>query len=650
MTTQLADLQQVIEKACTALLARQHPDGYWAGCLEADASVTAGYIPLMHAMLGQVDPQRQRKAVNNVLARQLPGGAWPTYHGGPGDLNVTIQCYFALKLAGLPPEAPPVSAARTFILQNGGLHQANLFTKMWLACFGQYDWELVPCLPPELVFFPTWFYFHIYEFASWSRATIMALIALDTLKPSFPLPPGAGVQELLIPPAAPAAPAAPRPRRPGDTWRRIFLLADRIFRLYARFPWHPGRRSALRRIEAWIVEHQESDGSWGGILLPWIYSLFALKALGYPDDHPVILRGMAGFESYITEQDDEILLEPSTSPVWDTAWTVLALHAAGLPANHPALQQAARWLLQQEIRLRGDWKIKNPRTQPGGWSFEFKNEWYPDLDDSAVVPRALAVVQLPASEEPARAAAIQRAAHWVREMQSSDGGWAAFDRDNNKQFLDYIPFADFMSPLDPTCADVTAHVLEFFKSHEADPAFAASLQRGIAYLVKTQQPDGAWYGRWGVNYLYGTGLAMSGLRLAGLPATHPSLQRGAAWLARVQQPDGGWGETCRTYDDPSLRAAGPSSASQTAWALFGLVSALPEPGEPLDPAILAASRRGLDYLIKSQQPNGDWDEPVFTGTGFPRLFYLRYDYYRLYFPLLALARFCQAPQVFAPTA
>jgi squalene-hopene/tetraprenyl-beta-curcumene cyclase len=644
---QPADLKLAIDRTCSYLLARQHPDGYWAGSLEADASVTAGYIPLMHAMLGQVDPQRQRQAVNNLLTRQQPDGSWPAYTGGPGDLNVSIQCYFSLKLAGLPAADPHLAAARAFIREHGGLQQANLFTKIWLACFGQYDWEKIPSLPPEIIFFPNWFVFNIYEFASWSRATIMALCALQTLKPRFGLPENAGVQELAVRTSAPVGPPAPRP---GDGWRRFFLVADRLFRLWGRLPWQPGRRTALRRVEAWIVEHQETDGSWGGILLPWVYSLFALKALGYPNDHPVIARGLAGFEGFMIDQGDSLLLQPSTSPVWDTAWTVLALNAAGLPGDHPALQQAARWLMNMEIRLRGDWKIKNPRTGAGGWSFEFRNEWYPDLDDSAVVPRALSVVKLDSAGEAAKAQAIQRAARWVVEMQSKDGGWAAFDRDNSRKFLDYIPFADFMSPLDPTCADVTAHVLEFLKMHENEPAFSKALQRGLAYLQKIQENDGAWFGRWGVNYIYGTGLAMAGLRNAGLPADHPALQRGAAWLASTQHPDGGWGESGRTYDDPGARGRGLSSASQTAWALLGLHAALSGMGgaETGDrETVRGAARRGLDYLLETQQIDGSWTEAQFTGTGFPRLFYLRYDLYRIYFPLLSLARFCQDQQALA---
>ena len=618
------------------LFRRQASQGYWIGELEADASVTAGYVPLMVSLFGWVDPDRQRKAVQFVKEKQNLDGSWSTHYGGPGDLDVSIQCYFGLKLGGVLANEPFMQHGRDFILSKGGISRANVFTRIWLAVFGQYDYRGVPSAPPEVIFLPKNFYFNIYEFASWSRETLMALTVVLTKKPVFQVPENARVDELFV------EPLEGRKYRLGKignpfNWRGFFLLADRLFKLYEKLPIQPGRERALRKVEAWIVEHQESDGSWGGILLPWIYSLFALRSLGYPLEHPVMAHGIQGFEDFLVEDERTLRFEPATSPVWDTAWTVLALRESGLPGDHPRLVRAAKWLMEKEIRSAGDWQVKNPRVEPGGWSFEFRNDWYPDLDDSALAPRALLRAGLIGEAVLQRSAAIKRALGWVLGMQSKDGGWGAFDRDNDKQALAHVPFADFMSPLDPTCADVTAHALEFLA--EVNQGEQAR-ERGVAYLRKTQEPDGSWYGRWGVNYVYGTGLALQGLAAAGEELHQQTILRAVDWLAAHQNPDGGWGETCMTYVDPSLRGRGPSTASQTAWALSGLLAAGQASGETTHPAV----QRGIAYLLDTQAEDGSWEEPFYTGTGFPRVFYLRYDLYRVYFPLLALARYYGARQ------
>lgn len=619
---------EAIQKAQEYLLAHQNPEGYWVGELEADVSVTAGYIPLMYFMVGKVDPERQQKVVSFVKSRQQSDGSWSTYHGGPGDLNVSIQAYFALKLAGVSAEEPFMQRARDFILAEGGLGQANVFTRIWLALFGQFDWHSIPTIPPEIILLPNWFYLNIYEFASWARATIVALTVILTQKPVCPVPEYAQVSELHGKPERQRNYKVAEIDKRFFSWERFFLLLDSLFKLWERLPYKPGRGLALRKTEKWIIEHQEADGSWGGIMLPWVYSLFALKSLGYPLDHPVIARGLAGLEGFIVEDASTLRLQPATSPVWDTAWTVIALRESGLPADHPALQKAARWLLGQEIRVGGDWQVKNPDTEPGGWAFEFENDLYPDLDDTPVVARALRKVRLSAEEEEAKAKAIDRGLRWTLSMQSSDGGWAAFDRDNNKQILASVPFADFMSPLDPTCPDVTAHVIELLgelnRHHLA-------LGRALDYLKRSQEVDGAWYGRWGVNYVYGTGLVLAGLAAAGESSEQSYIRRAVSWLRSHQNADGGWGETCHTYEDPAFRGIGPSTASQTAWALMGLMAA----GEVLSPAV----RAGINYLLETQQADGSWKEDAYTGTGFPRAFYLRYDLYRIYFPLIALARY-----------
>jgi len=624
-----AALNEAIRAAQQALLTRQNPAGYWAGELRADASVPAGYIPLMVFMLGAVAPERARKIVHSVTSQQNPDGSWSSYYGGAGDLNVSIQAYFGLKLAGVSAQQSFMQSGRDFILSKGGIQQANVFTKIWLALFGQYDWRGVPCVPPEIIFLPKWFYLNIYEFASWSRETLMALSIVRTLAPVCPIPPTAGVAELYIEPQGTDFYQA-RKIEPRLSWRALFVMVDHLLKLKERLPFQPGRKRALQRVVDWIVEHQEEDGSWGGILLPWIFSLFALKSFGYGLEHPAIQRGLEGFEDFIIEDETTFRFQPATSPVWDTAWSLIALRESGLASDNPALVQAAVWLLSKEIRQAGDWRVKNPQVEAGGWSFEFANDWYPDLDDSAVAPRALLGVQLPTQTEQAKTQAIQRAMAWVLNMQSKDGGWGAFDRDNDKQILSHVLFADFMSPLDPTCADVTGHVMEMLAGFNHNQG---ALQRAVAYLRATQEVDGAWYGRWGVNYIYGTGLALAGLAAVGEDAQQPYIQRAIAWLISRQNPDGGWGETCQTYENPALRGQGPSTASQTAWALIGLVRASAWRSSSVE--------AGIHYLLTTQASDGAWLEMDYTGAGFPKLFYLRYDYYRLYFPLIALSLYQQ---------
>ena len=620
-------LDEAIRKTQNYLLSAQHPDGFWVGELEADASVTAGYIPLMYFMTGKVDAVRRAKVVNYVRNRQNEDGSWSAYPDGPGDLNVSIQAYFGLKMGGISRDEIWMRRGRDFILRHGGINKANVFVKIWLALFGQFDWRGVPSIPVELIFLPDWFYLNLYEFSSWSRATIVALMLATALKPVCAVPEAAGVDELYV--EAEGQRVLPIGKRESlFSWKSQFLLLDSIFKAYEKLPFHPGRRRAIEAVERWIADHQEEDGSWGGIMLPWIYSLMALKSQGYDLDHPVITRGLAGIENFIVEDETTLRLQPAVSPVWDTAWTIIALRESGLTGNHPSLRKAAHWLLGKEIRTPGDWQRKNPSTPPGGWAFEFENNQYPDLDDSSVVPRALMKVELSQAAEKYKAGAIQRAVDWTLDMQSKDGGWAAFDRDNDRQVLTEVPYVDFMSPLDPTCPDVTAHVVELLS--EIDSQNQAQV-RALDYLYATQEPDGAWFGRWGVNYIYGTGFVLSCLRAAGVALDSPQIKHAVAWLVSIQNSDGGWGETCGTYQDPTQRGLGASTASQTAWALIGLLAA----GEGDSSSVQA----GVENLLTLQAQDGSWPEAGYTGTGFPRIFYLRYDYYRIYFPLIALTRY-----------
>jgi squalene-hopene/tetraprenyl-beta-curcumene cyclase len=624
---ELGTLEQAIKRAQNYLLSLQSEEGYWVGELEADVSVTAGYIPLMYFLTGKIDPQRKRKILNYVKSKQQRDGSWSTYYGGPGDLNVTIQAYFALKLAGVSPAEPFMRRAREFILAHGGITKANTLTKIWLALFGQFNWRGTPAMPVEIMLLPHWFYFNIYEFASWSRATIVALMVILTKRPVCPVPEFASLAELYVEPEGERDYSLGKSER-LFSWKSFFLWLDRLFKAWEKLPLKPGRGFALRRAEKWIIEHQEADGSWGGIMLPWVYSLIALRCLGYPLEHPVIAKGLKGLESFVIEDNDTFRLQPATSPVWDTAWAVIALRQSGLSAHHPALVKAARWLLEREIRTGGDWQVKNRGIEPGSWAFEFENKLYPDIDDTAVVCRALLRVELPEEDDLSKAEAIKRGWRWVIGMQSNNGGWAAFDRNNNKKILAHIPFADYMTPLDPTSPDVTAHAIELLGELNKDDS---SLRMALSYLKREQEADGAWYGRWGVNYVYGTGLVLVSLFAVGEDRQQDYVRQAVSWLFSHQNQDGGWGETCRAYEDARYRGVGPSTASQTAWALSGLIAA----GEHASLAV----KRGINYLLYTQEEDGSWREDAYTGTGFPGAFYLRYDLYRIYFPLIALAQY-----------
>jgi squalene-hopene/tetraprenyl-beta-curcumene cyclase len=620
-------LEDAIERARQHLMNAQNLEGYWVGELEADASVSAGYIPLMFYITGKVDPVKQAKVIKYVRSKQRDDGSWSTYYGGPGDLSVTVQVYFALKLAGISAQEPYMQKAKDFVLSRGGVMKTNTITRIWLAVFGQFDYRGTPSIPPALVLFPNWFYFNIYEFASWSRETIMALMIVLNSQPVCAVPESARISELYV------EPEGERRFRPAEggrflSWRRAFLMADNLIKIAEKSPWKPFRSMSMRKIERWVVQHQEVDGSWGGIMLPWVYSLIALKSLGYALDHPVVAKALKGLDVFIVEDDETLRLQPAVSPIWDTAWASLALCESGLSADHPTLTKACNWLLDQEIRVAGDWKIKNPGTQPAGWAFEFDNDLYPDIDDTAVVARALLNLKLDQQDETRKLAAAKRGLQWVKEMQDSDGGWAAFDRDNNKQILAYIPYADFITPLDPTSPDVTAHAIELI-SH-LDP-HCAELKRALEYLKRVQELDGSWYGRWGVNYIYGTGLVLVSLQSAGEDMHQQYVGKAVKWLIDRQNDDGGWGESCETYDDPGAARENPSTASQTAWALMGLIAA----GQQSGPNVA----RGVSYLLGIQNRDGSWTEDAYTGTGFPKAFYLRYDLYRIYFPLLVLSQY-----------
>ncbi len=629
-----ADIARALQRATDWLVDQQDPAGFWWGELESNTSITAEYLLLTHH-LGIADRRQWDGIARYLRGRQRPEGDWAQYSDGPGDVSTSVESYFALKLAGDDPDSPHMTRAREWILAQGGIVEARVFTKIWLALFGEFDWDRLPAMPPWINLLPNWLPINLYEFASWARATIVGITVIMTLRPTAALPAGAGVGELWVKPSDRRRFAVPTPKKLFSS-AGAFLIVDKLLRLLDRNHIRPFENRALAFSERWLLDRQEADGCWGGIQPPWVYAILALRAMGYSLDHPVIRRALGGFDRFTWkrgEADGEhVWTESCQSPVWDTCLASVGLLDAGLDPQHPALQSAARWMLNEQVLAGGDWQVKNPKTPPGGWAFEFDNDVYPDVDDTAVVLMALERIPMDGLESE-RQLALERGLHWMLSMQSSNGGWGAFDIDNDKTFLADIPFADFGELLDPPTADVTAHALEYIGQlgyrGEYPPA-----SRGLRFLYALQEPDGSWWGRWGVNYLYGLGAALPAIEALGEPMSAPPVRRAVEWLFRHQLPDGGWGESCNTYHDPSLRGLGPSTPSQTAWALMALIAA----GEAAHESV----GRGIRYLIDRQRDDGTWDETEFTGTGFPRDFMINYHLYRQYFPLMALGRYARA--------
>lgn len=619
-----ARLEAAIERGVDHLLSLQRAEGYWHAELEADTTLESDYIFYLH-ILGKADPVRVVKLANYVRRRQLPDGGWNTHHGGPAEVNATVKAYLALKLAGDSAEAPQMRRARERVLALGGLERTNSFTRFYLAMAGAIEWRLVPAIPPELVLLPDWFRLNLYEMSSWTRAIVVPLMILYAHKPDFSLPPAATVDELF------RDPARRIPAFDWDaslfSWRNFFLAADRAMKLYEWLPWKPLRRRALSHARAWMLEHLERSEGLAAIYPAMMNSIFALVAMGHPADDPLTAREIREFARFEIEDQDTIRVQPCLSPVWDTCIAMVSLEEAGLPPNHPALVRAAEWLLDRQVLGPGDWQRKNPEGPPGGWVFEFRNDFYPDVDDTAFVLMALARVDYP--DRVRMDQAIRRGVDWLLSMQNRDGGWGAFDKDNDCRLFTRVPFADHNAMIDPSTADVTARVLECL----GQLGFAAdhpAVVRGLAFLRQEQESEGPWYGRWGVNYVYGTSGVLRALEPLGIAALDFA-QRAVAWLRRVQNPDGGFGESIASYDDPNLKGQGRSTASQTAWGLIGLLAAGPQD----DPAV----QRAVEFLLGAQNEDGSWSEDEFTGTGFPCVFYLRYHLYRDSFPVYALGRF-----------
>ncbi|MFE0349822.1 squalene--hopene cyclase [Streptomyces griseoluteus] len=615
--------ERAAARAIEFLLARQDPEGWWKGDLETNVTMDAEDL-LLRQFLGILDAATTRAAALFIRGEQREDGAWATFYGGPGDLSATVEAYVALRLAGDAPDAPHMARASAWVRERGGIASARVFTRIWLALFGWWKWEDLPELPPELIWFPTWLPLNIYDFGCWARQTIVPLTIVSAKRPVRPAP--FPLDELHT---DPATPNPPKPLAPLASWDGAFERLDRVVHRLRKAVPRRVRRAAMNAAARWIVERQENDGCWGGIQPPAVYSVIALHLMGYDLRHPVMRAGLESLDRFaVWREDGSRMIEACQSPVWDTCLAVIALADAGVPADHPRLLKAADWMLAEEIRRPGDWSVKRPELPPGGWAFEFHNDNYPDIDDTAEVALALRRVSHP---QPDRVdGAIARAVRWNFGMQSKNGAWGAFDVDNTSPFPNRLPFCDFGEVIDPPSADVTAHVVEMMAAEGL--AHDPRTRRGIAWLLAEQEADGSWFGRWGVNYVYGTGSVVPALTAAGLPASHPAIRRAVHWLQQAQNDDGGWGEDLRSYKYArEWSGRGASTASQTAWALMALLAAGERDSEAVE--------RGVRWLADTQRSDGSWDEPYFTGTGFPWDFSINYHLYRQVFPLTALGRY-----------
>ena len=646
---QAQSLENAIAASQEYLLSLQKPEGYWWAELESNVTITAETV-LLHKIWGTDRARPLHKAENYLRSQQRDHGGWELYYNDGGDLSTTVETYMALRLLGVSAVDPALIKAKEFILARGGVTKTRIFTKFHLALIGCFDWRGIPSIPAWMMLLPSLkleipnpfgseplfsgHTFSIYEMSSWARgSTVPLLIAFDR-KPVFVTDPTIALDELYVEGIHHAPVELPR----KSDWTDLFLDLDRAFKLAEDWNFVPLREEGIKAAEKWILERQEATGDWGGIIPAMLNSLIALRCLGYDANDPVVARGLKAIDNFAIEDEDNYRIQPCVSPVWDTGLVVRSLIESGVSPSDPALVKAGEWLLEKQILSDGDWSVKNTEGKPGAWAFEFDNRFYPDVDDSAVVVMALDLIQLP--NEALKQQAIVRCVEWISTMQCKPGGWAAFDLDNDQDWLNAMPYGDLKAMIDPNTADVTARVLEMLgqlQSHDSTRCTALTperLDRALSYLSREQEADGSWFGRWGVNYVYGTSGVLAALAKVA-PNTHRrSIQRGAAWLVRSQNPDGGWGETCESYKNPALKGKGESTASQTAWALIGLLAA----GDGTGDYEWDEIDRGVAYLVQTQQ-NGAWNEDFFTGTGFPGHFYLKYHLYQQHFPLTALGRY-----------
>ncbi len=635
-----------IEKSQQYLLSLQTPDGYWWAHLESNVTITAEAV-LLFKLWGIADRRPMPKAQRYLQRHQVASGGWELYAGDGGDLSTSIEAYMALRLLGVSVDDPDLIRAKRFILSKGGLTKARIFTKLHLALIGCYDWRGLPSLPPWMMLLPNEISpVTIYEMSSWARGSTVPLMIVLDRKPVWLTQPAITLDELYLE-GANAKYSLPSK---GD-WTDVFVWADQAFKLAEQLSVVPFRDEGLRAAEAWVVERQEATGDWGGIIPAMLNSLLALKCLKYDVHDPIVSRGIAAIDRFAVETEDEYWVQPCVSPVWDTALVMRSLSLSGVQPNNTAMKRACDWLIKMQILDYGDWSVKNRKGAPGAWAFEFDNRFYPDVDDTAVV--VMALLQADASDEKLKQRSIDRAVKWISTMQCKPGGWAAFDLDNDQDWLNDIPYGDLRAMIDPNTADVTARVLEMMgQIHHADipqsivhGISSEQIDRALTYLMQEQEPEGCWFGRWGVNYIYGTSGVLASLDAMGKITQFRSMTlRAIQWLINCQNKDGGWGETCESYKDRSLMGQGDSTPSQTAWALIGLLAgnlAIGLQNQPLREQFENAIDRGITHLIQTQSPNGSWDEIWHTGTGFPQHFYLKYHLYRQHFPLSAIARYRQ---------
>jgi len=618
-----SELDTAVDRATGALLARQHADGYWVGELQGDSILESEYI-LLKFILSQENDPALPKIANYLRSIQQADGGWSLFPGGNSDLSGTVKGYFALKLMGDDPDAPHMRVARQVIRHLGGAEQCNSFSKFYLAALGQISYDACPSIPPEIILLPKWIYFNLYAVSAWSRTMILPLAIVSAYRPVRKLPVEKGISELFNDSEA-ANSTVGRLKGLPRSWREMFLLLDLSLKRYEKTAITPLRPLAIREAEKWLLEHMEGCDGLGAIFPPMVYILIVLRILGYADDHPVVAKAQKDLRDLFIEEGDTIRIQPCWSPVWDTGIALHALAETHMHPEHAVAEKTATWLLSKECRTGSDWMKNCPDCEPSGWYFEFNNPHYPDVDDTAMVTMALKRLGGKTAE-----AAVARGVNWLLAMQNDDGGWAAFDRTRHRPILEHVPFADHNAIQDPSCPDIAGRTLECL-GHCGIGNNHPAVRKAVNFLKETQEKEGCWFGRWGVNYIYGTWQVLTGLNAVGEKMDQRFIRKAADWLRSCQKPDGSWGESCQTYENPELKGRGPSTASQTAWGAMGLLAA----SGVDDPAV----RKAIRWLIDAQNSEGNWDEQWFTGTGFPRVFYLKYHLYRLYFPLMALARF-----------
>ncbi|TPX28920.1 squalene--hopene cyclase [Cylindrospermopsis raciborskii] len=623
--TNIKEITQAIAASQKYLLSIQRPEGYWWGELESNVTITVEVL-LLHKIWGTCKNRALYKIENYLRCQQREHGGWELYYGDGGDLSTSVEAYMGLRLLGVPATDTALVKAKSWILKKGGISKTRIFTKLHLALIGCYNWRGLPSLPPWVMLLPDYFPFNIYELSSWARSSTVPLLIVFNQKPVFDIDSPISLDELYAEGIDNAQWALPK----NNDWSDIFTLLDDGFKLAESLNLVPLRDQGIKAAEKWILERQESTGDWGGIIPAMLNSLLALKCLNYKVDDPIIYRGLKAVDNFVIETDNSYCVQPCVSPVWDTAWAIRALIDSGMAPDDPVIVKAGEWLIDKQIIDYGDWGVKNKQGQPGAWAFEFDNRFYPDVDDSAVVVMALHQAKLP--NENLKKQAIKRAVNWIISMQCKSGGWAAFDIDNDQEWLNYIPYGDLKAMIDPNTADVTARVIEMLGVCKLP---SQKLDQAMNYLLGEQETEGCWFGRWGVNYIYGTSGVLSALALINPRKYLSNIEKGASWLKQVQNPDGGWGETCLSYGDPNFKGKGDSTPSQTAWGLMGLIAA----GEAKQKFDLATMEKAVNYLLTTQRLDGTWDESYFTGTGFPGHFYLKYHLYQQYFPLLALGRY-----------